>query len=448
MLAFFLYWVYPNNGGGMAKRIVVVGGGAGGLELMARLGRKLGKSKDVELTLIDGNATHVWKPLYHELATGVLNSNLDEVAYQGHAKNHHYRFVRGFMDGLDRDNQRIHLAPLHDETGTEVLPSRFIDYDYLVIALGSVANDFGIDGVSEHCHFIDTAQQAERFRRSMLNTFLQINDASSKEQRELTINIVGGGATGVELAAELTRASDMLHNYGYTDLSHSRLHIRLIEMAERILPPLSEKVSRTVHEELEKLDVDILTDTSISRATKQGLYTEDEHLLSADLNVWAAGIKAPDFLTKLGLSNDEKSQAIKVKQTLQSIDDERIFALGDCAACPQGEDSSVPPRAQAAHQQAKHLAKGLTKMLNGKPMTNFVYQDRGSLVSIANYDAVGSLMGGLARRGVFMEGVMARLAYASLYRMHQVTIHGFTRTVMTMIADSFNYYLKPRMKLH
>lgn len=432
----------------MKNRIVVVGGGAGGLELMSRLGRTLGKSGQAQLTLIDGNATHVWKPLYHELAIGGLTSSLDEVSFQGHSKNHNYRFVRGFMDGLDREQRRVHLAPLVDESGNEVLPSRYVDYDYLVIALGSVANNFGIEGVAEHCYFIDTPQQADAFRRKMLNTFLQKNDVGSSEQPTLSINIVGAGATGVEVAAELTRAAGMLHNYGYTDLEQNRLHIRIIERAERILPPLSERVSRSAREKLEKLDIKILTETSTSRATEQGLYTDKGEFLAADINIWAAGIKAPDFLTQLGLSTDPRSQAIKVHQNLQSIDDERIFALGDCASCPQGDNAKVPPRAQSARQQARHLANGFKRLLKGQPVPDFVYKDQGSLVSISDYDAVGRLRGRLAKRGIFIEGLAARLAYASLYRMHQVTIHGFTRTVMTMVADSFNYYLKPRMKLH
>ena len=432
----------------MKTRIVVIGGGAGGLELMSRLGRSIGKSGQADLTLVDGNATHVWKPLYHELATGTLNSNLDEVSFQGHASNHHYRFVRGFMAGLDREARQVQLAPLLDDQGETILPSRVVEYDYLVIALGSVANDFGIEGVAEHCHFIDTAQQARRFRDRMLDTFLRINNVGGGEQPKLTVNIVGGGATGVEVAAELTRAADMLHKYGYTDLEHSRLHIRLIEMNERILPPLSEKVSRSAHQDLEKLDIDVITNTSVKEVTATGLYTDSDEFLPADLSIWAAGIKAPDFLAELGLSVDEKSQAINVHQTLQSIDDERVFALGDCAACPQGEDGRSPPTAQSARQQAKHLAKMLPKLLNGEGIENFEFRDRGSLVAIADYDAVGRLGSGLAKRGVFVEGLLARFAYASLYRMHQITIHGFSRTLMTMIADSFNYYLKPRMKLH
>ena len=432
----------------MKTRIVVVGGGAGGLELMSRLGRSIGKSGQADLTLIDGNATHVWKPLYHELATGTLNSNLDEVSFQGHASHHHYRFVRGFMAGLDREARQVQLAPLCTDKGETLLPNRVVEYDYLIIALGSVANDFGIEGVAEHCHFIDTAQQARRFRDHMLNTFLRINHVGGDAQPKLTINIVGGGATGVEVAAELTRAADMLHKYGYTDLEHSRVHIRLIEMNERILPPLSEKVSRSAHQDLNKLDIDVMTNTSVKQVNASGLYTDSDEFLPADLNIWAAGIKAPDFLSELGLSIDDKGQAIKVHQTLQSIDDERIFAFGDCAACPQGADGRVPPTAQAARQQAKHLAKMVPKLLRGEHLDDFKFRDRGSLVAIADYDAVGRLGSGLEKRGVFVEGLLARFAYASLYRMHQVTIHGFSRTLMTMIADSFSYYLKPRMKLH
>lgn len=427
--------------------IVVVGGGAGGLELVTRLGRRLGKRGKAKITLVDGAATHIWKPLYHELATGSLNSNLDEVSFQGHASNNHYRFVRGRMNGLDREKKVVRLAPLMDEEGEEILPQREVSYDYLVLALGSVANDFGIDGVKEHCHFIDTAEQAEEFRQAMLNTFLRINDASSNEQRELTIGIVGGGATGVELAAELEKASTMLHSYGYTDLEHSRLRIHLIEMNERILPPLSEKVSKRVHKELEALDISVHVKTSIKKITAKGMHTEDGQFIATDLSVWAAGIKAPDWLTELGLTT-HKSNAVCVNQTMQSVDDPAIFALGDCARCPQGDDKAVPPRAQAAHQQAKHLAVSLGRELQGQSLQPFVFEDKGSLVSLADYDAVGSLMGGLARRGLFVEGFMAKMAYASLYRMHQVTIHGWPRTMLTMIADGFHYYLKPKMKLH
>ncbi|RUO25974.1 FAD-dependent oxidoreductase [Aliidiomarina minuta] len=426
-------------------RIVVVGGGAGGLELVTRLGKKLGKAKKAEIVLVDRDSTHVWKPLYHELATGVLNSNLDEVSFQGHASNHHYRFQRGSLTALDRENRTITLAEHYDEEGELILPERKVEYDYLVLALGSVANDFNTEGVAEHCYFIDTADEAVEFQHKMLNSFLRYNGAGRRPQRKLTVTIIGGGATGVELAAELHKVSGMLKNYGYTDLGESEVEVRLLEAAPRILPPLPERVSKAVHKDLADLGVHIHVDTAVAKATPDGLYTKDGDFIESDLHVWAAGIKAPDFLSELGLSCQKNNQ-VNVKETMQSIDDEKIFALGDCAYCPQGEDSAVPPRAQAAHQQAKAMAYSLQGLLQGKALKPFTYKDKGSLITLSSYDAVGNLLG--SKKGIFIDGWLARFFYASLYRMHQVTIHGVTKTALTMIADSFTYYLKPRMKLH
>ncbi|MGP8290070.1 NAD(P)/FAD-dependent oxidoreductase [Halomonas sp.] len=428
-------------------RIVIVGGGAGGLALATRLGHTLGKRKRAEIVLLDRNATHVWKPLLHELATGVLNSSMDEVDYRGHSSAHFYRYQRGSLHGLDREQKVLHLSPIYDEDGYEVLPERELHYDYLVLALGSVSNDFGTQGVAEHCHFIDSPQQAKLFQREMINTFLRYTDPTLRQHTELTIGIVGGGATGVELSAELFDASRLLNAYGVTALDHQQISVHLLEAAPRLLPGLSERVSQTVQKELENLGVKVHTNTAIKEAKGNQLVTDDGDIIETDLNVWAAGIKAPEFLTKLGLSTNKKNQ-INVAKTLQSVDDPHIFALGDCACCPLGEDSCVPPRAQAAHQQAKLLAKNLVHALEGKPLKDFNYRDHGSLVSLARYDAVGNLMRSSASRGLFLEGWLARQCYASLYRMHQMSIHGIPKTGLTWLVDKLNRYLKPRMKLH
>lgn len=430
-----------------APRIVIVGGGAGGLALATRLGRTLGKRKRAEIVLLDRNTTHVWKPLLHELATGVLNSSMDEVDYRGHSSAHFYRYQRGSLIGLDRQQQTLQLAPIHDEDGQEVLPARELAYDYLVMALGSVSNDFGTPGVAEHCHFIDSPQQAKAFQRDMINTFLRYTDPNLRQHTQLTIGIVGGGATGVELAAELFDASRMLNAYGVTAEDHQTISVHLIEAAPRLLPGLSERISQTVKTELESLGVTVHTDTAIKEAQAHRLVTGDNEVIRTDINVWAAGIKAPPFLAALGLTTNKKNQ-IEVNTTLQSVDDEKVFALGDCASCPMEESSSVPPRAQAAHQQAKLLAKNLVNQLEGKPLANFRYRDHGSLVSLARFDAVGSLMRSSASKGLFLEGWLARQAYASLYRMHQLSIHGAPKTGLAWLVDKLNKYLKPRMKLH
>ncbi|MGO1603106.1 MAG: NAD(P)/FAD-dependent oxidoreductase [Halomonas sp.] len=430
-----------------APRIVIVGGGAGGLALATRLGRTLGKRKRAEVVLLDRNTTHVWKPLLHELATGVLNSSMDEVDYRGHSSAHFYRYQRGSLTGLDRQQQTLQLAPIHDENGQEVLPARELAYDYLVMALGSVSNDFGTPGVAEHCHFIDSPQQAKAFQRDMINTFLRYTDPDLRQHTQLTIGIVGGGATGVELAAELFDASRMLNAYGVTAEDHQTISVHLIEAASRLLPGLSERISQTVKTELESLGVTVHTDTAIKEAQAHRLVTGDDEVIKTDINVWAAGIKAPPFLAELGLTTNKKNQ-IDVNTTLQSVDDEKVFALGDCASCPMEENSSVPPRAQAAHQQAKLLAKNLVNQLEGKPLADFRYRDHGSLVSLARFDAVGNLMRSSASKGLFLEGWLARQAYASLYRMHQLSIHGAPKTGLAWLVDKLNKYLKPRMKLH
>lgn len=428
-------------------RIVIVGGGAGGLALATRLGRTLGKKKRAEIVLLDRNATHVWKPLLHELATGVLNSSMDEVDYRGHSSTHYYRYQRGSLSGLNREQKTISLAPILDESGDEVLPARELGYDYLVLALGSVSNDFGTQGVAEHCHFIDSPQQAKAFQHAMINTFLRYTDPNLRQHTQLTIGIVGGGATGVELAAELFDVSRLLNAYNVTAIDHQQISVHLIEAAPRLLPGLSERVSQTVHQELEEMGVTVHVNTAIQEAQAYQLVTGDNEVIDTDLNVWAAGIKAPSFLAELGLTANKKNQ-LNVNQTMQSVDDPYIFAMGDCASCPQGEDSTVPPRAQAAHQQAKVLAQNLANLLEDKSLKPFKYSDHGSLVSLARYDAVGNLMRSSASRGLFLEGWLARQCYASLYRMHQMSIHGAPRTGLTWLVDKLNRYLKPRMKLH
>lgn len=428
-------------------RIVVVGGGAGGLELVTRLGRKLGKRKRAEVVLVDRNPTHIWKPLLHEVATGALDSGLDEVSYQGHSKSHGYRFQRGTLSDIDREARQLTLAPIVDDDESVILPSRILEYDYLVLALGSVSNDFGTPGVAEYCHFLDSPRQAEAFRHDMLNTFLRYSDPERRKHTKLAVGIVGAGATGVELSAELYDASKMLHSYGFTSLDSGQLEVHLIEAAPRVLPPLPERISKAVHRELEKLGVHIHLDTRVTQADEHGIITADGTRIATDLNVWAAGIKAPPFLSQLGLTTTHNHQ-VKVQATLQSVDDEHIFAFGDCASCPQEDGTLVPPRAQAAHQQASRLYRNLLATLDGKPLKPFVFRDRGSLISLAHFDAVGNLMRGASARSLFIEGRLAKFFYASLYRMHQLAIHGAMKTGMTIVVDGINRFLKPRMKLH
>lgn len=433
----------------MTHRIVIVGGGAGGLELATSLGKTLGKRGTASITLVDANLTHIWKPLLHEVAAGSLNSSEDELNYVAQAKWNNFEFQLGRMSGLDRAAKQIQLsATLDPETGLELVPARSIGYDSLVIAVGSTTNDFGTQGAAEHCLFLDTRKQAERFHQQLLNHYLRAHAGHDESRAQISVAIVGAGATGVELAAELHNAAKELAAYGLGRIAPENMRITLIEAGPRVLPALPERIGQPVHQTLEKLGVTVLTNAAVSEVTAESLLTSSGQVIPASLKVWAAGIRAPGFLKEIdGLETNRINQLV-VRPTLQTTRDDDIFAFGDCAACPQpGTDRNVPPRAQAAHQQASLLAKSLKLRIEGKALPEYTYKDYGSLISLSHFSAVGNLMGNLTG-SVMLEGWLARMFYVSLYRMHQAALYGLFRTGMLMLGSRIGRGTEPRLKLH
>ncbi|GAB3240698.1 NAD(P)/FAD-dependent oxidoreductase [Pseudaeromonas pectinilytica] len=435
-------------------KIVVVGGGAGGLELATKLGRKLGRSGKAQITLVDRNRTHLWKPLLHEVAAGSLDAGIDALSYQSHARNHGFEFQLGTLTNINREAKRIVLAPILGEKGEVVLGEREVAYDYLVMAIGSVSNDFNTPGVRDNCIFLDSPDQAFRFHGLLMNQFLQFasdckpGDDNCKPSEKVKIAIVGAGATGVELSAELYNAVEELASYGYKNLSRDSLKVTVVEAGPRILPALPERISTAAHQELSNLGVDVRTATFVSEATPEGLKTKDGELIEANLMVWAAGIKAPDFMKDIGDLETNRINQLVVKNTLQTTRDEHIFVIGDCAACAMEDGKMVPPRAQSAHQMADRALANILAMMQGKELKAYSYMDYGSLVSMSRFSTVGSLMGNLMRGSMMVEGRIARFVYISLYRMHQVALHGYIKTGLMMLVGQINRILRPRLKLH
>jgi NADH:quinone reductase (non-electrogenic) len=435
--------------------IVIVGGGAGGLELATQLGNIPGKNKLADITLIDSGLTHLWKPLLHEVAAGTLNSHEDELSYLAQANWHHFRFRLGRVDTVDREKKQVTTAATLDANDNEYIPRRTFDYDTLILAVGSISNDFGINGIKQHCHFIDQQNQADYFHQHLLRSYYTAHTQSeSMREGQLHIAIAGAGATGVELAAELYGSTRQLIEFGLDRIDADKhLKITIIEAAERILPGLPPHLSAKVSKELQGIGIDILTSERITQATIDGFETETGKFIPAGIKVWAAGIKAPDFLADInGLETNRINQLV-VRRTLQTTHDDNIFAFGDCAACPmEGKDMNVPPRAQAAHQQASMLLKTMKMRLhNDNNLPVYTYVDYGSLINMSQYSTVGSLMGNIAKvwsKSIFIEGLFARFVYVSLYKMHQVALHGFIRTGLTTVANLLTRRNKPRMKLH
>jgi NADH dehydrogenase len=432
-------------------RITIVGGGAGGLELAVRLGKKLGKKNKAKITLVDASRTHLWKPLLHQVAAGTLDSHADEREYFALARSNHFDFRLGYMDGLSREKKEIYLAPTIDENGEELLPRQALCYDTLVIALGSQTNDFGTLGARENCIMLDSLPAAERFHKKLINCCLRAqSQAQAAGEGRFTVTIIGGGATGVELAAELHMTTKILSSYGLVNFHPEKdLKIVIVDAAPRLLQMLPERLSDAVAKELRSIAVEVHTNEKVVEVSKEGVMMASGKFIPSGIVVWAAGIKAPEFLKEIdGLESNRINQLV-VNRHLQTTRDPAIFALGDCCACPQGEGlPAVPPRAQSAHQQAATLAKSLTRMLQDKSLLEFTYKDYGSLVSLGNYSTVGSLMGALASGSIFIEGTMAKWMYWSLHKHHQVAVNGLFHTWLATWVETIDRVRNPRIKLH
>lgn len=436
----------------LKTQIVVVGGGAGGLELVAKLGKTFGRER-FDIILVERNNTHIWKPLLHEVAAGSLDANLDEVGYRSHGHRWKYRFFLGAMEGVDRENRQVLIAPILDEDGREVMGPHRIRYDYLVLAVGSVTNDFGTTGVREHCLFLDSRVQADRFRQRLLNQCLRVSRQMSRDPQGdayVRVAIVGGGATGVELAAELYNAAAALRHYGLEVFDETRLKVTLLEAGPRILPALPEKLAEAAQKELEALGVRVLTGAQVVEANEQGMRIQTGEFIDADMRVWAAGVKGPELLKEIGGLETNRNNQLLVRPTLQTTKDERIFAIGDCASyIPEGSQRPVPPRAQAAHQMAEVAFENLRRLVSGSgQLKTFEYHDHGSLVSLSRFSTVGSLMGNLIGGRMAVEGRIARFVYVSLYRMHLLAIHGWLKGMALIVIGHVNQIIRPKLKLH
>src|SRR5262249_10846978 len=250
-------------------------------------------------------------------------------------------------------------------------------------------------GVAEHAGPLETPAQAERFNRRLVNAFLRAQTQEGPVRPgQLHVAIIGAGATGTELGAELHRTTREVVAYGLDRIDPERdIRILLIEAAERILPGLPERISEATHKLLEDLGVTVRTGARVAEVTADGIRLADGSVIPSELVVWAAGVRAPEVLHNLdGLEINRINQLV-VEQALQTTRDPNVFAIGDCAACPQpGQSTPVPPRAQAAHQQAAHMVHQIERRLRGEALQPYVYRDFGSLVSLGDYSTVGNLM--------------------------------------------------------
>lgn len=439
------------------SHIVIVGGGAGGLELACKLGRFFGPEEGPRrVTLVDRELTHIWKPSLHEVAAGTLDLHQEGLSYTMLARDRHFSFVWGPLEALDTAAREITVGAVDDEHGVRLIEPRTIGFGSLVLAIGSTSNHFGVPGAAENTLSLNSPHDAERFRLGMMKRLTMAEQAKrSDPQAGLDIVIIGAGATGVELAAELRESSAVLAHYGFQRLDPRRdVRITLIEGGPRILGPLPPQVSEAAHRLLEQRHVRVVTSCQVAQVRPDAVLDRQGNLYPADLCVWAAGIRAPPLLKTLGLPTG-RGGLIRVQPDLRVEGVDHVFALGDCAACPldpkHPEAGFVPARAQAAHQQASHLFAAFTAAARGRQPSPepYRYTDHGSLVSLGTRSSVGSLMGNLFRSSSwFVDGLFARWMYVSLHLMHHQAVLGTLRTAVLALARFLVKRATPLVKLH
>ena len=415
-----------------------------GLEIASALARRWRRPGPPTVTLVDRDSAHVWKPMLHMIAAGTRDVSQQQTPYLAQARDTGFVYQPGELCGLNRERRELQIAAVYADDGRLLIPGRIVGYDTLIIAIGSQANDFRTRGAANHCYRIDSREQADAFNREIRLRVLQC----VAQDAQLSIGIVGGGATGVELAAELVQLAESAAAYGAHDLM-SRMSVALIESGPRLLAAFPKDISEATRARLEQLGVRVYTDTRVSAVDADAFLFSDGTRREASLKIWAAGVKAANLLSNLaGLEANAINQLL-VRPSLQTTQDPRIYAVGDCASLTlSGNQRSLPPTAQVAHQQAQYLIRQLPRVIErGLTPPDFVHRDLGSLVSLGEYDAFASLGKFGLLKGTTLRGRLAQASHVLLYRSHQARLHGIIRGSLLWLVDQLNARLRGSIRL-
>jgi len=382
--------------------------------------------------------------MLHTIAAGTRDIAQQQTTYLAQARDTGFAYQLGELCGLNRAAREVQIAALHAPDGRLLVPERQLAYDTLILAIGSKANDFGTPGVGEYCRTIDSRQQADAFNQEVRLRMLQCIALDT----ELDIAIVGGGATGVELAAELVQLIECSVAYGAEGLAE-HITITLIESGPRLLAAFPEDISAATQTRLEALGIHVMINTRVTAAEADAFVLDGGKRLPATLKVWAAGVKAPDILANLDDLETTRNNQLVVEPNLRTTRDPNIYALGDCASLTlPGTERPLAPTAQVAHQQAKHLIRYLPGAIqHGEPIPAFTYRDFGALVSLGEYDAYGSLGKFGFFDGVTIRGRLAQFSHVMLYRSHQSRLYGFWRGGLLWLVDVINTGLRAPIRL-
>ena len=390
-------------------RVVIVGGGFGGLSAVAGLARS-----GARITLVDRNAYSTFQPLLYQVATAGLTPS--DVAYPLRAvtRKKAARFRRGALAGIDLADRRITLT----EGGS-------IDYDYLILATGVAASFFGIPGAAQHCFSLYTRHDAIALRDQLI---AELERRSIPGQAEgLAITIIGGGATGVELAGTLADLRNIALAAAYPDVDPDRLQIRLIEQAPSLLTPFRPTLRDYAYRQLRGRGVEVRLGTGIAAVSAHSVRLADGTELPSDITVWAAGVSAPEPVAALGLAQGHGGRVV-TEPDLRVRGQDRVFAVGDIGLI---DGQPLAQLAQPAIQQGRHAGAQIRRLMAAQDTVPFRYHDKGTMATIGRRSAVVQLP-----YHVRFGGTLAWLAWLGL---HLVTLLGGRNRISAMVNLAWRY---------
>ena len=392
-----------------APRVVVVGAGFGGLAAVHRLARTTAQT-----TLIDRNVYATFQPLLYQLATGGLTSS--DVAYPVRAVSRRYGavFRHGELTGIDPAAQRITLAD-----GTE------LGYDYLIVATGVAAAYHGIPGAAEHSFSLYTRHDAIVLRDHIMAVLDRISRTGLRD--DVTVTVVGGGATGVELAGTLADLRNIALPAYFPEIDQARVHITLIDRSPALLMPFHPALRDYTRQQLTARGVEVQLGTGIAEIKPGKVVLADGTARVSDITVWAAGVAAPETVSGLGLPQSADGR-LRTGADLRITGQDRIFAIGDIALI---DGQPLPQLAQPAMQMGRHAAGQIRRLEAGQPTVPFRYRGKGIMATIGYRSAVVQLPHRLRTRGT-----AAWLAWLAL---HLITLLGGRNRVTALVNLSWRY---------
>jgi NADH:ubiquinone reductase (H+-translocating) len=390
-----------------APHVVICGAGFAGLSAIKRLARA-----GMQVTLVDGHLYSTFQPLLYQVATAGLNPG--DVAYPagGFVRRYGAIYRHGELAAIDSGSRRVKFT-----NGLE------LGYDYLIIATGVSASYYGLKGAAEHTYGLYTRSDAIVLRDHLMAGFERL----SVDSGNLAITVVGGGATGVELAGTAAELRATVLGATFPDVDPARVHVRLVEMAPALLGPFHPKLQEYARAQLVRRGVDVRLNTRIAEVTGKQVLLADGENLPSDITIWAAGVAAPQAVADWGLPQ-RRAGRVAVGPDLRVQGQDRIFAVGDIAVNP---DDPVPQLAQPALQMGRHAGAQIVRLQRQGVTVPFAYHDKGMMATIGRRSAVVQLAGGLRMRGT--------LAWLAWLALHLFYLLGGRNRVTTLINLSYRY---------